>query len=201
METCGNIGLGLKKKKEIGRRKLEIKRIQDKNCRQVAFCKRRQGLIKKANELSILCNVDVGVVIISKNGTGRLHEYSSTNSVTGILQRYESHVQAEKEISGEHSMYSSMKIGELLQTAERQLEETNADGHTVTDLIHLQNELQTSLTQIRSKKTQLMLETVKDLLEKEKQLREEKKILKNNRARMKKKKEEVNGMSDLPPEG
>ncbi|XP_047257072.1 agamous-like MADS-box protein AGL70 isoform X2 [Capsicum annuum] len=162
METCGNIGLGLKKKKEIGRRKLEIKRIQDKNCRQVAFCKRRQGLIKKANELSILCNVDVGVVIISKNGTGRLHEYSSTN---------------------------------------RQLEETNADGHTVTDLIHLQNELQTSLTQIRSKKTQLMLETVKDLLEKEKQLREEKKILKNNRARMKKKKEEVNGMSDLPPEG
>ncbi|KAF3619069.1 putative protein MADS AFFECTING FLOWERING 5-like isoform X2 [Capsicum annuum] len=86
-----------------------------------------------------------------------------------------------------HSMYSSMKIGELLQTAERQLEETNADGHTVTDLIHLQNELQTSLTQIRSKKTQLMLETVKDLLEK--------------RARMKKKKEEVNGMSDLPPEG
>ncbi|KAF3619070.1 putative RING-H2 finger protein ATL54-like [Capsicum annuum] len=64
----------------MGRRKLEIKRIQDKNCRQVAFCKRRQGLIKKANELSILCNVDVGVVIISKNGTGRLHEYSSTNS-------------------------------------------------------------------------------------------------------------------------
>ncbi|KAF3647029.1 MADS-box protein FLOWERING LOCUS C [Capsicum annuum] len=63
----------------MGRRKLEIKRIEDKRCRQVAFSKRRKGLIKKANALSILCDVDVGVVIISNNGTARLHEYSSTN--------------------------------------------------------------------------------------------------------------------------
>ncbi|KAF3644907.1 putative agamous-like MADS-box protein AGL31-like, partial [Capsicum annuum] len=136
----------------MGRRKLEIKKIQDKNCRQVTFCKRRQGLMKKANELSILCDVDVGVVIISNKGTGRLHEFSNTNSVTGILQRYKSHIKEEKEISGEHSKYSSMKIGELLQTTERQFEETNADGFAVTDLVHLENELQTALIQIRSTK-------------------------------------------------
>ncbi|KAG5573343.1 hypothetical protein H5410_063109 [Solanum commersonii] len=81
----------------MGRRKVEIKRIQDKNCRQVAFCKRRKGLLKKAKEISVLCDVDVAVVIISNRG--RLHEFSSNNSLTEILQRYESHVEAEKENS------------------------------------------------------------------------------------------------------
>ncbi|KAF3647944.1 putative RING-H2 finger protein ATL54-like [Capsicum annuum] len=73
----------------MGRRKLEIKKIQDKNCRQVTFCKRRKGLMKKANELSILCDVDVGVVIISNKGTGRLHEFSNTNRFTDLFMLVE----------------------------------------------------------------------------------------------------------------
>ncbi|KAK6773184.1 hypothetical protein RDI58_028422 [Solanum bulbocastanum] len=185
----------------MGRRKVEIKRIQDKNCRQVAFCKRRKGLLKKAKEISILCDVDVAVVIISNRG--RLHEFSSNNSLSGMLQRYESHVEAEKEINAEiqvseHSKYSgSTTMGELLQTTERQLEETNADGLTVTDLIHLENELQTALIQVRSRKTHLMLESTKDLHEKEKLLQEEKKHLEDNIASIKKN-TKVNEMSDLP---
>ncbi|XP_015170244.1 truncated transcription factor CAULIFLOWER A-like isoform X3 [Solanum tuberosum] len=185
----------------MGRRKVEIKRIQDKNCRQVAFCKRRKGLLKKAKEISILCDVDVAVVIISNRG--RLHEFSSNNSLSGMLQRYESHVEAEKEINAEiqHSKYSGFTtMGELLQTTERQLEETNADGLTVTDLIHLENELQTALIQVRSRKTHLMLECAKDLHEKllqEKLLQEEKKHLEDNIASIKKN-TKVNEMSDLP---
>ncbi|XP_059286877.1 truncated transcription factor CAULIFLOWER A-like isoform X2 [Lycium ferocissimum] len=174
----------------MGRRKVEIKRIQDKNSRQVAFCKRRKGLLKKAKALSILCDVDVAAVIFSNSG--RLHEFSNTNSVTGILQRYKSHVEAEKEISAEiqvaeHSKYSRfMTVGELLQRTERQLEETNADGLTVTDLIHWENELQTAIIQIRSRKTNMMLESVKGL---------HKKIarIKKNRKKM------ATDFTDLPP--
>ncbi|WMV57169.1 hypothetical protein MTR67_050554 [Solanum verrucosum] len=92
-----------------------------------------------------------------------------------------------------------MTTGELLEETERQLEKTNADGLTVTDLIHLENELQTSLIQIRSRKTHLMLEFVKALHEKEKLLQKEKKHLEKNRARMKKNRK-VNEMSDLPPQ-
>ncbi|XP_060173271.1 agamous-like MADS-box protein AGL27 [Lycium barbarum] len=174
----------------MGRRKVEIKRIQEKSCRQVAFCKRRKGLLKKAKALSTLCDVDVAAVIFSNSG--RLHEFSNTNSLTGILQRYESHVEAEKEISAEilveeHSKYSRfMTMGELLQTTERQLEETNADGLAVTDLVHLENELQTALIQARSRKTHLMLESVKGLHEKEKLLREQNKLLEDSMARIKK---------------
>lgn len=59
----------------MGRRKLEIKRIEDKSSRQVTFSKRRNGLIKKARELSILCDVEVALLVFSSHG--RLYEFCS----------------------------------------------------------------------------------------------------------------------------
>ncbi|KAK4488749.1 hypothetical protein RD792_004532 [Penstemon davidsonii] len=61
----------------MGRRKLEIKRIEDKSARQVTFSKRRNGLLKKAKELSVLCDVEVGAIIFSNRG--KLYNYCSTN--------------------------------------------------------------------------------------------------------------------------
>lgn len=64
----------------MGRRKLEIKRIEDKSSRLVTFSKRRTGLIKKAQHLSVLCDVDVAVIVFS--AAGKLYEFcsSGTNS-------------------------------------------------------------------------------------------------------------------------
>ncbi|PWA86712.1 flowering locus C-like protein, splicing variant 2 [Artemisia annua] len=59
----------------MGRRKLEIKRIEDKNSRQVTFSKRRTGLMKKARQLSVLCDVDIAVVVFSSGG--KLYEFST----------------------------------------------------------------------------------------------------------------------------
>ena len=59
----------------MGRRKLEIKRIQNKSSRKVAFSKRRSGLFKKARHLSVLCDVDVAAVVISDSG--KVYEFSS----------------------------------------------------------------------------------------------------------------------------
>jgi hypothetical protein len=42
----------------------------------VTFSKRRNGIFKKARELAILCDAEVGLVIFSS--TGRLYEYAST---------------------------------------------------------------------------------------------------------------------------
>lgn len=66
-----------KKGPGMGRRKLEIKRIEDKSARQVTFSKRRNGLLKKAKELSVLCDLDIGVVIYSCRG--KPYHYSNTN--------------------------------------------------------------------------------------------------------------------------
>jgi hypothetical protein len=59
----------------MGRGKIEIKRIENATNRQVTFSKRRGGLLKKANELAVLCDARVGVVVFSS--TGRMFEYSS----------------------------------------------------------------------------------------------------------------------------
>ncbi|GJD06588.1 Myocyte-specific enhancer factor 2A [Galdieria sulphuraria] len=42
----------------MGRNKVNIKRIEDSRSRQVTFTKRKAGLIKKAFELSVLCDCD-----------------------------------------------------------------------------------------------------------------------------------------------
>ncbi|KAK6128550.1 hypothetical protein DH2020_037694 [Rehmannia glutinosa] len=60
----------------MGRGKIAIKRIDNSTSRQVTFSKRRSGLLKKAKELAILCDAEVGVIIFSS--TGKLHEFSST---------------------------------------------------------------------------------------------------------------------------
>ena len=56
----------------MGRGKVELKRIEDKKSRQVTFSKRRIGLIKKARELSILCETEIALFIFSARG--RLYE-------------------------------------------------------------------------------------------------------------------------------
>lgn len=67
----------------MGRGKIEIKKIENVNSRQVTFSKRRTGLLKKAKELAILCDADVGVIIFSS--TGKLYEFSSSRYVLLFL--------------------------------------------------------------------------------------------------------------------
>ncbi|KAF3512691.1 hypothetical protein F2Q69_00009091 [Brassica cretica] len=62
-------------RKTAGRGKIEIKRIENTTNRQVTFCKRRNGLLKKAYELSVLCDAEVALIVFSSRG--RLYEYSN----------------------------------------------------------------------------------------------------------------------------
>ncbi|KAF8084639.1 hypothetical protein N665_0709s0016 [Sinapis alba] len=59
----------------MGRRKVEIKRIESNSSRQVTFCKRRNGLIEKARQLSVLCESSVAILMVSS--TGKLYSSSS----------------------------------------------------------------------------------------------------------------------------
>jgi hypothetical protein len=69
----------------MGRKKITIKPITDERNRHVTFNKRKSGLIKKAMELSILCNCQISLVIF--NAENQLFEYCSTDP-RYILQRY-----------------------------------------------------------------------------------------------------------------
>ncbi|CAN6584182.1 unnamed protein product [Malus baccata var. baccata] len=73
--------------------KIKIRRIDYLPARQVTFSKRRRGIFKKAEELSILCESEVAVIIFSQ--TGKLFDYSST-STKDVIARYKSHTGGEK---------------------------------------------------------------------------------------------------------
>ncbi|WVZ98614.1 hypothetical protein U9M48_044093 [Paspalum notatum var. saurae] len=72
----------------MGRGKIEIRRIENSTNRQVTFSKRRAGLVKKAREIGVLCDAEVGVVIFSSGG--KLYDYCSPRtSLSRILEKYQ----------------------------------------------------------------------------------------------------------------
>ncbi|KAE8716354.1 MADS-box transcription factor 18 [Hibiscus syriacus] len=70
----------------MGRVKLEIKRIENNTNRQVTFSKRRNGLIKKAYELSILCDIDIALIMFSPSG--RISHFSGRRRIEDVFMRY-----------------------------------------------------------------------------------------------------------------
>ncbi|RDX63118.1 Floral homeotic protein PMADS 1, partial [Mucuna pruriens] len=64
----------------MARGKIQIKRIENTTNRQVTYSKRRNGLFKKANELTVLCDAKVSIIMFSS--TGKLHEYISPSTST-----------------------------------------------------------------------------------------------------------------------
>jgi MADS-box transcription factor len=70
----------------MGRGKVQLKRIENKINRQVTFSKRRSGLLKKAHEISVLCDAEVGLIIFSTKG--KLYEFATDSwLVPYTLQR------------------------------------------------------------------------------------------------------------------
>nr|AGH39936.1 MADS domain protein [Actaea vaginata] len=64
----------------MGRGKIEIKRIENTTNRQVTYSKRRTGIVKKARELTVLCDAEVSLIMFSS--TGKLSEYISPSTTT-----------------------------------------------------------------------------------------------------------------------
>lgn len=52
----------------MGRVKLKIKRLENLSSRQVTYSKRKAGILKKAKELSILCDIDLVLLMFAPNG-------------------------------------------------------------------------------------------------------------------------------------
>ncbi|XP_010520751.1 PREDICTED: MADS-box protein AGL24-like isoform X3 [Tarenaya hassleriana] len=73
----------------MAREKIRIKKIDNVTARQVTFSKRRRGIFKKAEELSVLCDAEVALIIFS--ATGKLFEFSSSRRMRDMLARYNLH--------------------------------------------------------------------------------------------------------------
>ncbi|PPD73014.1 hypothetical protein GOBAR_DD30084 [Gossypium barbadense] len=148
----------------MGRGKIEIKRIENANSRQVTFSKRRAGLLKKAKELAILCDAEVAVIIFSN--TGKLFEFSSSG-MKKTFSRYNKCLQgsiemallehkAEKQVCKEADNLKD-EVAKL-QMKQLQLLGKNLTSVSLKELEVLEQQLSEGLSSVKEKKEQLLME-------------------------------------------
>nr|XP_043631760.1 truncated transcription factor CAULIFLOWER A-like [Erigeron canadensis] len=189
----------------MGRGRVELKRIENKITRQVTFSKRRTGLLKKAHEISVLCDADVALIIFSTKG--KIFEYSTHSSMESILERYERYSYAEKsltapEIETQASWtLESSKLKTKIEVLEKNIRHYVGEDLEQLNLRELQNvdqQLETALKRVRTKKNQLMHESISQLHKKERTLQERNNTLLKKLKENEKSSEQQNERLQLP---
>ncbi|XP_042460297.1 ribosome biogenesis protein BOP1 homolog [Zingiber officinale] len=102
--------------------RVEVRRIENKINRQVTFSKRKVGLLKKACELSVLCDVELSLIIFSSRG--KLFDFSTASRGCDVLILDTRLGSAENQA----------RVKELLHVEESKLEEDEGDSRAI--LIH-----------------------------------------------------------------
>ncbi|KAM0877754.1 hypothetical protein ACQ4PT_035275 [Festuca glaucescens] len=144
----------------MGRGKVELKKIENTTSRQVTFSKRRMGLLKKANELAILCDAQVGVIVFS--GSGKMYEYSSPPwRIANIFDRYLKAPSTrfdEMDIQQKiiHEMTRMKDESNRLKIIMRQYMGEDLDSLTLQDVSNLEQQIDFSLYKVRLRKQQLL---------------------------------------------
>ncbi|KAG4929845.1 hypothetical protein AAZX31_17G078600 [Glycine max] len=168
----------------MGRGRVDLKRIENKINRQVTFSKRRSGLLKKAREISVLCDADVALIVFSTKG--KLFDYSNEPCMKRILERYERYSYAERQLAGDDQApnenwvieHEKLKARvEVLQRNQRNFMGEDLDSLNLRGLQSLEQQLDSALKLIRSRKNQAMNESISALQKKDKSLREHNNLL------------------------
>uniref|UniRef100_A0A804PQ87 Uncharacterized protein n=1 Tax=Zea mays TaxID=4577 RepID=A0A804PQ87_MAIZE len=144
----------------MGHGKVELKKIENPTNRQVTFSKRRMGLFKKANEVSILCDAQIRVIIFS--GSGRMYEYSSPPwRIASVFDRY---------LKAPSTHFEEMDIQQkIIQEMTRMKDERNSlrmimarymaedlASFSVQDLSNLEQQIEFSLYKVHLRKQELL---------------------------------------------
>ncbi|PWA99918.1 suppressor of overexpression of CO1 like protein [Artemisia annua] len=164
------------------RGKTQMRRIENATSRQVTFSKRRNGLLKKAFELSVLCDAEVALIIFSPRG--KLYEFANS-SMQETIERYRSHVKDIQTDSSsvedvqhlKHETAAMAKKVEVLEVEKRKLLGEGLGTSTIDELVQIEQQLESSVRIIRARKMQVYHEQIEQLHAKEKMLAAENAIL------------------------
>lgn len=139
----------------MARGKIEIKKIKNMISRQVTYSKRRNGLFKKANELTVLCDAKVSIIIFSS--TDKLHEYISPSTTTKqLFDQYQNTLG--NDLWSSHYERNLKKLKELeevnrsLRREIRQRRGESLNDLNLTELHGLQQEMEVAVKVIRDRK-------------------------------------------------
>ncbi|BAT88969.1 hypothetical protein VIGAN_05262100 [Vigna angularis var. angularis] len=159
--------------KKMGRGKIEIKRIENTTNRQVTFCKRRNGLLKKAYELSVLCDAEVALVVFSSRG--RLYEYAN-NSVRATIERYKkasaasTNAESVSEVNTQFYQQESSKLRRQIrdiQNLNRHILGEALGSLSLKELKNLEGRLEKGLSRVRSRKHETLFADVEFMQKRE----------------------------------
>ncbi|KAB1203912.1 MADS-box protein SVP [Morella rubra] len=154
----------------MAREKIKIKKIDNVTARQVTFSKRRRGLLKKAEELSVLCDAEVALIIFS--ATGKLFEFSSS-SMKDLLERYNLHSSSLKpavdqipslELQLENSNHTrlSKEVAEKSHQL-RQVKGEDLEGLNLEELQQLEKLLEAGLNRVLETKEERIMTEITSL--------------------------------------
>ncbi|OAY57478.1 agamous-like MADS-box protein TM6 [Manihot esculenta] len=139
----------------MGRGKIEIKRIENATNRQVTYSKRRNGIFKKAQELTVLCDAKVSLIMFSN--TGKFHEFiSPTTTTKKVFDQYQETLgidlwKTHYERMQEH-LRKLREINNKLRRDIRQRMGEDLDDLSMDELFVLEQRMDSALELIRDRK-------------------------------------------------
>ncbi|XP_023001170.1 MADS-box transcription factor 6-like [Cucurbita maxima] len=161
----------------MGRGKVQLKRIENPTSRQVTFSKRRNGLLKKAYELSVLCDAEVALLIFSPSG--KAYQFSS-HDMDGTLARYRSDVGLpqsnhphSRALLWKSEMEDMKRSIISLDARLRNFAGEDLGPLSLKELKQLERQMSIGIERVRSKKRRITSEHVNQLKRKYKGLQEE----------------------------
>ncbi|TYI49926.1 hypothetical protein E1A91_D12G067100v1 [Gossypium mustelinum] len=140
----------------MGRGKIEIKRIENATNRQVTYSKRRNGIFKKAQELTVLCDAKVSLIMFSS--TGKFHEFISPNiSTKAFFDLYQKTTGTDLWISHYEKMQENYRrLKEINKKLRREISRQRMGGDlddlNIKELQALEAKMDSSLVAIRDRK-------------------------------------------------
>nr|QLJ83027.1 APETALA3-like protein 3_2 [Cymbidium faberi]QLJ83029.1 APETALA3-like protein 3_2 [Cymbidium faberi] len=139
----------------MGRGKIDIKKIVNPTNRQVTYSKRRLGIMKKAMELTVLCDAQVSLIMFSSSG--KLADYCSPSTeIKDIFERYQQVTCIDIWDPQYQRMQNTLKnlreINHNLQKEIRQRKGENLEGLDVKALRGLEQKLEESIKLVRQRK-------------------------------------------------
>ena len=147
----------------MARGKIQIKLIENSTNRQVTYSKRRNGLFKKANELTVLCDARVSIIMFS--GTGKLHEFiSPSTSTKQIIDQYQKALGIDLWSTHYEKMQEQLKklkeVNRNLRKEIRQRIGECLNDVSFEDLHALEQEMENSVKLIRDRKYRVIVNQI-----------------------------------------
>ncbi|GFZ08007.1 K-box region and MADS-box transcription factor family protein [Actinidia rufa] len=141
----------------MGRGKVELKRIENPSSRQVTFSKRRNGLLKKAFELSVLCDAEVALLVFSPSG--KAFQFSS-HDMDRTIARYKNEVGLSQSNSQglrtmevwRAEMEGLKRTIETLEAKQKHFAGEDLTMLGMKELKQLERQLRTGVERVRSRK-------------------------------------------------